>query len=131
MFPLPDTVFPTQSFRGIHDSVIVLEVVQTGVTFLRWQEWFTETGQTITVPGQIDGCLYELLLELDSANTVLPTLSSTHTHTRARARTHARTHTHTHTHARTHARAHEQTHESMLSLFLSLSCIVHPFFVLF
>ena len=42
-------------------TVITLEIFQTGVTSItsiRWQMWFTETGQIITVTGQIHGRLY-------------------------------------------------------------------------
>ena len=41
---------------GSH-SVIALDIFQTGVTAIRWRKWFMETGQTITVTGQIHGFL--------------------------------------------------------------------------
>ena len=40
-------------------SMITLDnIFQTCVTSVRWQKWFTETSQKITVTGQIQGCLY-------------------------------------------------------------------------
>ena len=38
--------------------VVALCIFPTGVPAIRWPKWFTETGQTITVTGQIHGRLY-------------------------------------------------------------------------
>ena len=34
-------------------SVIAVDILQIGVTSTRWQKWLMETGQTVTVTGQI------------------------------------------------------------------------------
>ena len=39
-------------------SMITLGIFQTNVTSIRWRKWFKKTGLTVTVPGQIHGCLY-------------------------------------------------------------------------
>ena len=60
--------------------VIVLDIFKTGVTSMRWQKWFTETGQTIIVTGQTHTCMH--------------THTLTYTHNACAC---AHTHTHTHT----------------------------------
>ena len=58
-------LFYSAVYGGLHHNVcnvgshsaIVLDLFQTGITFIRWQKWFTETGQKITVTGQIHGSL--------------------------------------------------------------------------
>ena len=38
--------------------MIALDIFQTGVAFVRFGKWFTESSQTITVTGQINVRLY-------------------------------------------------------------------------
>ena len=90
------------------------DIFRTGLTSISWRKWFTETGQTITVTGQIYGHLYYYQSSLSS-----PEHAHTHTHKHTCAHTHACMHvhtpTHTHTHAYTdkthaHTRAYTHTH---------------------
>ena len=76
--------------RRIH-SVVVLDIFQTGVACIRWQKWFTETGQIITVTGRIQTVHTTTRAVL--ANTQLPATPKTH----AGMRTRMHTHTHAHT----------------------------------
>ena len=44
----PASPAPSGPSRQTH-SVMALDIFQTGVTFIRWQKWFTETSHTISV----------------------------------------------------------------------------------
>ena len=39
------------------NTMIALEISETGATSARWRKWFTDTGETITVTSQIHGLL--------------------------------------------------------------------------
>ena len=55
---LPQLYDALVPFNIVTEPVITLDIFQTGVKFIRWQEWFTETSQTITITGQIHGHLH-------------------------------------------------------------------------
>ena len=66
------------------DSVIRLDVFQTGVTSVRWRERFTGTGQTVTVTGQINGrpyYYYRRICKHPAPPTPPPPTPPPHTHT--------------------------------------------------
>ena len=39
-------------------SVIMLDIFHTGIRSIRWQKWFTETSQIMTVTSWLHGCPY-------------------------------------------------------------------------
>ena len=39
-------------------TVIMLDIFESGMTYIRWWKWFMETSWTITVISQIHGCPY-------------------------------------------------------------------------
>ena len=43
---------------GIENAVIRLDIFQISVTAIWWLKWFAETGQTVTVTGQIHSHLH-------------------------------------------------------------------------
>ena len=93
-----------------NQPVITTGIVQTGVTFIRWQMWFLEA---INHHNQSNTDVYITASRDLLANTLFPSPSKTHTHTHAHTHTH--THTHTHkclqeSHASTHACMHIHTH---------------------
>ena len=79
-----------------NQPVITTGIVQTGVTFIRWQMWFLET---INHHNQSNTDVYITASWDLLANTLFPSPSKTHTHACTYTHTHTHAHAHTHTHS--------------------------------
>ena len=67
-------------------TVIMLDIFETSMTSIRWWKWFTQTGQIITVTGQIRTAIHTTTRAV-RATSMLPCLSRTHTQSHAHAHT--------------------------------------------
>ena len=97
------------ALNTLFESVIMLDIFQTGMTDVRWWKWFMETSHIITVTGLKHSRPY-YYQNCTSKHQAHLTHTHTHTHTRSCARTHTSTHIHVHIQEDKHTHTHTNTH---------------------